>query len=508
MRKHQTFFCFFFLLALVQFFVSTTLAGDWPMWRYDAGRTASSPSALPSDLWQQWTRQFPPRDQVWDDPLNHDLMTYDRIFEPVVKDGRMFLSFNESDKVVAIDLQDGRRLWTFYTDGPVRFPACVANDSVFFVSDDGYLYSVSATSGSLNWKFRGGPSNQKVIGNERIVSAWPARGAPVVKDGTVYFAASIWPFMGTFIYALDAETGQVQWTNDSTSASYIKQPHSAPSFAGVAPQGSLVIAGDNLIVPGGRSVPAVFDRTTGKLRYFHLNEGGKGTGGSLVIARDQEFFVHTRERGVRAFNLETGTKTAFMTNEPVLSEQLIFAAEVTEPKSGHGKPIIKAYNADKEVVWTVEDVDGTGDLIQAGPTLYAAGNNTITAIHAGKDSGTVVWRKTVAGETVAGETVAGDIVRLIAANDKLVAVTLDGRLHVFGSEPVLPVKIIPAPKRELSISERHLEFANDLNELANIRDGYVIWYGLTDEARVRTFASVTDAQLVIVSEDEGRLGRL
>ena len=39
--------------------------------------------------------------------------------------------------------------------------------------------------------------------------------------------------MGTFIYALDAETGAVQWTNDGTGAHFTKQPHSAPSFAGV-----------------------------------------------------------------------------------------------------------------------------------------------------------------------------------------------------------------------------------------------------------------------------------
>ena len=60
----------------------------------------------------------------------------------------------------------------------------------------------------------------------------------MIQDGVVYFTASIWPFMGTFIYALDADSGDVQWVNDSTGAQYVKQPHSAPSFAGVAPQGA------------------------------------------------------------------------------------------------------------------------------------------------------------------------------------------------------------------------------------------------------------------------------
>ena len=91
--------------------------------------------------------------------------------------------------------------------------------------------------------------------------------------------------MGTFIYALDAATGNVLWVNDETGAQYIRQLHSAPAFAGVAPQGALVATAEALIVPGGRSVPAVFDRQTGELRYFEINAGGKGTGGSFVAAK-------------------------------------------------------------------------------------------------------------------------------------------------------------------------------------------------------------------------------
>ena len=44
---------------------------------------------------------------------------------------------------------------------------------------------------------------------------------------------------------------------------------------------------DVLLVPGGRSIPAAFDRRTGKLLYFELNAGGKGTGGSFVAANEK-----------------------------------------------------------------------------------------------------------------------------------------------------------------------------------------------------------------------------
>ena len=101
--------------------------------------------------------------------------------------------------------------------------------------------------------------------------------------------------MGTFLYALDANSGELEWVNDSTGSQYIKQPHSAPSFAGVAPQGALVATKDLLLVPGGRSVPAVFNRSDGSFRYFEIDAGGKGNGGSFVSADESHFYVHTRK---------------------------------------------------------------------------------------------------------------------------------------------------------------------------------------------------------------------
>jgi len=225
-------------------------------------------------------------------------LNYDAVFEPVVMGHRMFLGFNDSDKVLALDMRTGEVLWTFYSDGPVRFSPVVADGRVYFTSDDGYLYCVDAENGNPRWKLRGGPSAQKVLGNQRIISAWPARGGPVLRDNTIYFAASIWPFMGTFVYAVGAETGKVKWLNDSTGADYIKQPHDAPAFVGVAPQGQLAATEKLLLVPGGRSLPAVFDRATGRLPYFGF--GAKGMGGSFVAADQWLMFVHARRRGTAA----------------------------------------------------------------------------------------------------------------------------------------------------------------------------------------------------------------
>jgi outer membrane protein assembly factor BamB len=334
------------------------------MWRGDAARSAVSSEDLPDRLRLAWERVYSPRVPVWDDALNHDLMPYDTVFEPIVVDKTVFLGFNDSDKFLALDTESGKELWSFYCDGPVRLPPVAGDDKVFFVSDDGYLYCLNASDGSLLWKFQGGPSAQKVLGNSRLISSWPARGGPVLVDGTVYFAAGIWPFMGTFIYALDTAGGDVRWINDGTGAEYILQPHNSPAFAGIAPQGAMVVSGDKLLVPGGRSVPAAFDRHEGRQLYYHLAKNGK-TGGSFVCASDKLFFNHYREGVVNLYDLESGEMTLPRAGvNPVVDGGLAYfgGSSVTayDLDALHRNP--KGWKSSR--LWEVT-ADGSFDLIKA-----------------------------------------------------------------------------------------------------------------------------------------------
>lgn len=506
------------LAACVVWFVPArfSLADDWPMWRYDAGRTAASPIQLPAELELLWQRTGTPRVQAWDDPLNLDLMTYDRVFEPIILDGNLYIGHSDSDKLLALDAESGTELWSFYADAPIRLPLCGWQGRVYFTSDDGLLYCLDASSGQLEWKFDGIPGGRKVIGNRRLTSAWPARGGVVVRDEKLYFAASIWPFMGVFIYALDAETGAVAWVNDSAGSTYIKQPHSAPSFAGIGPQGALVATDKELIVPGGRSVPAVLDRATGELKYFELNAGGKGTGGSFVAADDSVFFVHTRGKGTREFNLKKGTKTAFMPNEPVLHQGWAYSAEI----DSSGQPLVRGYDQQRRLAWESQ-ADGRGDLILAGSHLYAVGPEGLFAIelpsledddtHLVAESEKKEKPRQIASRRILHLPATMQIERLLAGAGKLFAVSLAGDVIAFGapsSGQKMTVYDVAADQQPLDIKDNVLATVNELFQ-AGDSDSYALWYGAEAGDLIKTAAAVSPfVQLAIVDPDQQQVDSL
>ncbi len=253
------------------------------MWRADSARSATTDQTLSPSLELHWSLSLPVPLPAW--PAEQGKVRFDASYEPIVSDGRMFVPSMVHDSLTAYRITDGRRLWSVYVDGPVRFAPVALGDVVLFVSDDGHLYCVRADDGELVWKLRGGPTDRLILGNDRLISMWPARGAPVTYGDTVYFAAGIWPFMGIFVHAVDIPTGQVLWTNSGTGSNYTVQQHNSPAFAGVAPQGYLAVNDKQLLVSGGMTVPAVFDRTTGKLLYYQPSDRtfGKDVGGYEVV---------------------------------------------------------------------------------------------------------------------------------------------------------------------------------------------------------------------------------
>jgi hypothetical protein len=80
------------------------------------------------------------------------------------------------------------------------------------------------------------------------------------------------------------------------------QPHpTARANSGVSVQGYLSAAGDDLLIPTGRAIPAAFDRQNGAFRYFHLQRYGQIRPGPFITLIDGLTFSRNE-----LFNSQTG----------------------------------------------------------------------------------------------------------------------------------------------------------------------------------------------------------
>jgi outer membrane protein assembly factor BamB len=187
------------------------------MYRADAARSGYTTDHLPARLKINWIRKAgTPPQPAWSG--RDTRMPFDLTFQPVVSGGLVFFGCSSDCTVYALDAKTGREKWKYITDCPVRFAPAVCQSRLFVVSDDGYLYCLATGDGELLWKKRGGPNSEMVLGNDRLISRWPARGGPVIKDDVVYFGAGLWPSEGIYLYALEASTGRTLWFNDSSGS--------------------------------------------------------------------------------------------------------------------------------------------------------------------------------------------------------------------------------------------------------------------------------------------------
>lgn len=479
------------LQLLIFIFITTAAYSqqyDWPMWRYSHERSASTPEQLSDNLYLQWENQYSKRTPVWDDPLNQNLMQYDRIFEPIIVENKLFLGFNDQDKVVALDLATGKEMWHYYADGPVRLPLASSGGKIYFTSDDGNCYCLDANTGRLVWKVLLAPSTNKLLGNKRLISLWPARGGIVIKDNIIYTAASIWPMMGTFIYALDATSGKIIWKNEGTSDNYIKQPHDYFAFAGIAPQGCFAISGEHLLVAGGRTVPGSFDIKTGEEQYYRLAEG-KQTGGAFICCNNRVYFNHNRERVTYMYDSKNGDLIkAYKGEYPVIDNNNIFFS---------GKNITATtlkINNKLDTLWKIA-VPARKDLIKAGDCLFAADSNIITAVKIIGNKPQILW-------TIKCNK---NIERLIVSRGKLIAVTDDGSIMVYGNAPVK--NVITNAGRKSNLTARPSR-ADRIIRDSGIKNGYALVFGTNDPDLLKGLVSKSQLNVIAFEKNPERINYL
>jgi outer membrane protein assembly factor BamB len=107
------------------------------------------------------------------------------------------------------------------------------------------VYALEARTGRLLWSFQVAPQQRRIPVFGKLISRWPVAGGVIVDQDTVYAAAGITHYDGTYVVALDAVSGRLKACNTQSGKL------SREVNGGVSLQGELTIADGQLRFLGG-----------------------------------------------------------------------------------------------------------------------------------------------------------------------------------------------------------------------------------------------------------------
>ena len=544
----------FFAFPILLFVCSVGLGGDWATYRSDITRSGNTSETIGPELFLQW-KYIPAHKPkpAWPMPSEElPRMHNDNAYHVVIADGSAYFGSSTTDKVYSIDVAKGDIRWTFFAEGPVRFAPTVYAGRVYFGSDDGYVYCLNSKDGSLAWKYRPGPSDEKIIGNGKMISLWPVRTGVLADDGVVYFAAGVFPYEGLYICALKADDGSVVWKNDTLG----DRAHEL-EYGGISPDGYPVASRDVLYIPSGRSMPAGFDRHTGEF-LFYASPGAKRGGTWALLDNDRlisgvdysgkpdkvaydartgrrrgdafawfpgidmtvtpEFSYIVTEQGVYAINrkvyADAVSKSARLARDRQTWEsqqdefktKLSSADEETRKKLNESidelsKKIADATQEERRLrgssfLWHYSG-KGLRSVILAGDILFAAGEG-IVAIDA--KTGKEAWKSNIEGAAVG----------LAASGGSLIVSSDEGPVYCFGQTKIaaakeikMPIKANPYPND--SLSEMYKAAAEHIIADSGIIKGYAIVLDCEQGRLAYELAKRTELKIVGLEKDTKKL---
>jgi outer membrane protein assembly factor BamB len=221
----------------------TESSADWLTFRANNQCTATTKAVVPREVRLLWQYGIGTERAAGAPPFT----------APVAAGGLVFVS-GPDGIIHAVEAEAGNLQWKAYTAGAVRVPPTIWEGRALVGSGDGWVYCFEAKTGRRLWRFRVAPAERKIPVYGALLSTWPASSGVLVEDGVAYVAAGIVNYDGTYVYALDAATGNIIWQN-------VTAGHLDPDAqTGVSVQGHLLLHDGKLHLAGGTSIsPAIFD---------------------------------------------------------------------------------------------------------------------------------------------------------------------------------------------------------------------------------------------------------
>ena len=496
----------FFSLLVCPLTAPGALAADWPAYKADAARSGVAGEALQFPLQNVWKYE-PARGPApaWPEPGRElHRLDFDYAFQPVVAGGIVCFGSSADDTVRALDAASGKLKWKFTTGGPIRFAPAMADGKTYLASDDGSLYCLNAATGKLVWRFRAAPGEDQLLGNGRMISRWPLRAGVLVVDGVAYVAAGMWPSHGIYVYALDAMTGKELWRNDTSGSMYINLPHGGSSaFTGVAPQGYMLATQEILLVPTGRSVPAAYDRQTGRLLHY-IPSASQFHGGSWATIAGDLFFNPKHPRGpdidirlgeaepvtgdgMFAYSVATGIRELDLPDKHrvLASGDMLYAVGKGEAQAIDLKAWREKRPLGECVKWSAPQ-GRTYSIALTGPALLLGGRGAVTALDAA--TGDQVWSSEVEGQ-VRGMAVSEG--RLVVATEKGTLLCFENR------EIAVPaLRTRERPTWKIGLSGEQIDSASRILRKSGVTKGYALVVGDRDSRLAASLASQSDLHVI------------
>ncbi len=517
------------------------LATDWPTDRHDVARSCVTAERVRGPLSLRWVYRGPRPTPAWPtSQWNEAKAVFDRAPHLAAARGLVFFGSSADGKLYALDAAAGDVRWTLFTGGPIRVAPTVWNGRVYVSSDDGCVYCADADTGRILWRFRAAPHDTCVIGNEALVSLWPARAGVLVDDGVAYFAAGLFPSEGVYVYAVDAATGRLIWRNDSAGAMYIQNPHpGCDGFSGVSPQGAMAASKRWLFIPAGRAVPAVFDRRDGRLVTWKYGSAWKGVvrdGGATISLVDGAVFTSPGDAAspayAAAFEPVSWRKVIRSTDKQILAgrtmyfllsrtrvravarrefkKQMEAAAALDALQSWYKKRTPEEDARLKELLkqeqawrrgaagsrWVFRG-ENLQHMILAGDTLFVGSRGAVTAVDA--RTGAKTWEAKI----------DGTVYDLAAADGRLFASTDTGAIYCFGQGAGAAREISPRVVDDPYTARGRLKplyraAADAIARLSGVRRGWAVVLCVGDGRLAWRLARRTEWKVICVVRDERR----
>ena len=457
--------------SILEITTGRATAADWPAYRYDNRRSGITAESLQLPLTNAWTYASPtPPQMAWTGPAKWDayakirrlesMRNFDPAFYVISVGDSVYFGSSVDDAVHCLEAKTGKEKWAYYTDGPVRLPPSWYQGRIYFGSDDGNAYCLDAAQGTLVWDKKPSGQESLLLSNGKLISHWPCRTGVLVQDDIAYFGASLLPWEPSYLCAVDARTG----SGEGSGRYCVTHPQ-------LTMQGAMLATETRLYLPEGRQRPDMFERATGRsLGAF----GGSGQGGIFAVVTRTDEFLHGRGQNhgsqgeVRGYSassrdyfvtfpkatciivteetayLNTGTEISGFARARYVELAKRQAQIQAQQKSLQEKLKKLGKQAEdgtrqklREEIQTLEREIGSlsgemaacylwrtstshpHDLILAGGTLFAGGDDRVAAFDAA--SGKERWSAPVTGRAQG----------LAAANGRLYVSTDRGAIHCF-----------------------------------------------------------------------------